>query len=410
MRRLAINGGTPVRTRPFPRWPVWDDAEKQALIEVLESGQWGAYGQETSRVAQFEQAFARAHHARLGYCVTTGTAALETALRAIEVDYGDEVIVPPYTFIATASACLLVGALPVFADIDPQTYTLDPAQVEQAITPRTRAIIPVHIGGCPADMDGILAVARRHGLRVIEDACQAHTAAWDGQRVGSIGDLGCFSFQASKNINAGEGGIVLTSDEVLGVRCWSYRNCGRIPAGHWYQHEMLGTNHRMTEWQGAVLLAQLGRMEELARRREENGRYLAQALAEIGGFEPQARPPKVTQHAYHLFIARYHAETFGGLPRAAFLNALQAEGIPCSKGYVPLYDLPAIRHERRRLMRFVRGSTVTDEQPHCPVTHRACAEESVWFSQAVLLGERRDMDDIVEAITRIRRHADQVPR
>jgi dTDP-4-amino-4,6-dideoxygalactose transaminase len=359
-------------------------------------------------VARFEQGFARAHHVPNGYCVTTGTAALETALRAIEIDYGDEVIVPPYTFIATASACLTVGAVPVFVDIDPATYNLDAAKVEEAITPRTKAIIPVHIGGCPANMDEMLAVAQRHGLRVIEDACQAHAAAWDGQRVGSVGDLGCFSFQASKNINAGEGGIVITKDDELGARCWSIRNCGRVPEGKWYQHEILGTNFRMTEWQGAILLAQLAHLEDWAKRREDNARYLSYQLAEIEGFTPQARHPKITQHAYHLFISRYDPAGFHGLSRDRFLEALNAEGVPCSRGYVPLYDMNAIRDTTVRLKRFVSGKTALFERPECPVTVKACNEEGVWFFQTMLMGTHDDMNDIAEAIAKIQQHANEL--
>ena len=408
MSILAINGGKPVRTERFLRWPTWDEQEEKALLEVLRSGMWGALDQEVSKVKQFEQAFAQSHHARFATCVTNGSSALEAALRAIGIEYGDEVIVPPYTFIATAGACLVVGAIPVFVDIDPETYNIDPARIEEAITPRTKAIMPVHIGGCPADMDRVLAIAGRHSLRVIEDACQAHAASWDGKRVGSMGDLGCFSFQSSKNINAGEGGIVLTSDEELATRCWSVRTHGRVQEGEWYQHEILGDNYRMTEWQAAILLVQLTRMEALSRRREENARYLSAGLAQIEGLEPQRRDPKVTQHGYHLFISRYAAEAFDGLPRDAFLSALSAEGIPCAKGYNPLYEANAIRGAVQRLKRFVIGRETAYEAPDCPVTERACGEEGVWFFQTILLGTRDDMDDILDAVSKIKENVDEV--
>ena len=400
--KLAILGGQPVRAKPFPGWPVWDGSEEQALMDVLHSGVWGSAG-EDNLVERFESEFAQAHQAKYGRCVFNGTMALEVSLRAINIDYGDEVIVPAYTFLATATACLMVGAIPVFVDIDPNTYNLDAEKIEAALTPRTRAIIPVHIGGNPADMDRINAIAREHHLWVIEDACQAHGAAWKGQRVGAIGDLGCFSFQSSKNINAGEGGAILTNNEDLAEACWSIRNCGRARQGKWYQHEVLGGNFRMTGWQAAILRAQLTRFEELAQRREENGLYLAQCLAPIAGFQPRARDARVTQHGYHLFKSRYDSTAFNGLPRQAFLETLRAEGIPCSEGYQPLYRMKAIQDGTHRLLRFLKGEERRQAEPDCPVTEKACYTEGVWFTQEMLLGTHADMDDIVRAVLKIKR-------
>ena len=402
MGELAIKGGNPVRSEPFSAWPKWDMREEDGLLGVLRSGVWGALGAIGSRVAQFEGAFAKANGAQYGHCVSSGSTALQAALRAAGIDYGDEVIVPPYTFIATATSCLVVGAIPVFVDIDPRTYNMDPGKVEAAITCRTKVIMPVHIGGCPADMDSILAIARRHELLVIEDACQAHAAEWNGRRVGSIGDMGCFSFQSSKNINAGEGGCVLTSNDELEERCWSARNYGRVRGGLWYQHETLGDNYRMTEWQGAVLLAQLTRMEEMAARREENARYLCELLDQVDGIQPQWRDERVSRHAYHLFISRYDADGFGGLHRDRFLEALNAEGIPCARGYIPLYRTNAIQGAVSRLRKLVTGRESPYDPPDCPVTERACEEEGVWFMQPMLLGTKADMEDIATAIRKIR--------
>jgi dTDP-4-amino-4,6-dideoxygalactose transaminase len=400
-QELALLGGEPVRMTPFPAWPIYDKHEREALKEVLESGIWGISG-DGAKITEFERAFADAHDAAYGQAVFNGSVALGVALRALEIDYGDEVIVPAYTFLATATACLMTGAVPVFVDIDPDTYNLDPVAVEAAITPRTRVIIPVHIGGLPADLDAILEIARRHDLAVLEDACQAHGAAWKGRRVGAHGDLGCFSFQSSKNINAGEGGMILTDNEALAERCWSVHNCGRIRDGRWYQHEVLGSNYRMTQWQAAILLAQLTRFEDLAERREANGRYLAEQLDAIEGVRPLARDSRVTQHGYHLFISRYDSTAFGGLPRGRFLEALRAEGIPCSEGYVPLYRMPAIQSGVRRLKAAVgQAGGYPDALPDCPVTERACSEEGVWFTQTMLLGTRADMDDIVTAVAKV---------
>src|SRR5262245_676250 len=338
--RLAVDGGTPVRQRPFLGWPIWDEREEQALLRALRSGQWGIGGQETEA---FEQEFAQAVGTRFALSITNGTAALEAALRAAGVGYGDEVIVPPYTFVATASAVMLVGAIPIFADIDPETYCISPAAVEAAVSPRTKAIIPVHIAGNPADMDSMCTIASRHGLTVIADACQAVGARWGGNLTGSLGDLACFSFQSSKNINSGEGGAITTSDPELLERAWSFKNCGRTRDGEWYQHDTLGDNFRMTQFQAAILRAQLTRMEEWAERRAANGAYLCRGLSEIGGLIPQRAYDQVTRHGYHFILTRYEPEAFGGWPRERLIAALRAEGIPASRGYIPLYPTGAVQ-------------------------------------------------------------------
>ncbi len=244
------------------------------------------------KVNTFAAKFAAYQGAQFGICVPNGTLAIQLGLKALGVGPGDEVITTPYTFIATPSAALMLGAKPVFVDIDPDTCNIDPAKIAGAITERTKAIIPVHIGGQPADMDGVLAVAREHGLRVLEDACQAWGAEWAGDRVGAIGDLGCFSFQAGKNINAGEGGIIVTNDPELAELCWSLHNVGRVRGGAWYQHEILGWNFRMTEWQGAVLLAQLERLPEQEPVREAGARYLERRAGRSGRDLPCRGPPK----------------------------------------------------------------------------------------------------------------------
>jgi dTDP-4-amino-4,6-dideoxygalactose transaminase len=328
--KLAIDGGQPLRTVPFPSWPVWDEREEKLLLEVLHSGHWGILSGD--KVAAFEKAFAAFVGVEHALCVTSGTTALEIAMRVLGIGPGDEVITTPYTFVATPSAAFLAGARPIFVDIDPQTYLIDPAQIEAAITERTKAIVPVHIAGCPCDMDAIMDIARRRGLYVIEDACQAWGASWRGTPVGAIGDLGCFSFQASKNINAGEGGAIVTHNPELAERSWSLQNVGRVRDGAWYQHEFLGWNYRATEWQGAVLLAQLERLPEHMALRAGNAAYLAARLDEVAGLTPARRDERVTQHAWHIFMATYDPEAFGGKPCAEFLAMLRAEGIPCAAG------------------------------------------------------------------------------
>lgn len=395
MSRLAVDGGDPVRTAPFPSWPVFGEREERLLLEVLHSGNWGELAGD--KVTTFAARFAAYQGARFGVCVPNGTMAIQLGLRALGVGPGDEVITTPYTFVATASAALLLGAKPVFVDVDPQTCNLDPARIAPAITARTKAIVPVHIGGQPADMDGVMAVAREHGLRVLEDACQAWGAEWNRTRVGAIGDLGCFSFQASKNINAGEGGIIVTNDPELAELCWSLHNVGRVRGGDWYQHEVLGWNFRMTEWQGAVLLAQLERLPEQEPVREAGARHLDAALAAIPGVAPVAVDPRVTRHAHHLYPVRYEAAAFGGRSRDEFLDALRAEGITClSAGYVPLTQAPAIRRSLEELF----GAESLAQLGDCPVAE-AVSREVFWLNQIALLGSRDDLDDIVGAIRKI---------
>jgi dTDP-4-amino-4,6-dideoxygalactose transaminase len=389
--KLAIDGGKPVRTEPFPAWPVYDEDEIEALTEVVKSGKWGALAGD--KVMQFERAFASFQQAKFGLCVVNGTAALEVSMRALGIGPGDEVITTPYTFIATPNAAILVGAVPVFVDIDPDTYMIDARLIEGAITERTRAIMPVHLAGCPADMDAILDIAQQHRLFVIEDACQAWGAEWKGRKVGAIGNMGTFSFQSSKNITAGEGGIIVTNDSHLSELAWSLHNIGRCPTGEWYGHLRVGWNYRMTEWQGAVLLVQFGRLPQQMARRDENAAYLTEQLGQIPGIQPLKVDERVTHHSWHLFILRYDANAFNGLPRHDFIAALCAEGIPCSSGYWSLTRAPAI-------LNALSAMGASSPQP-CPVSDRACDEEGVWLQQNLLLGTETDMDSIVEAMAKI---------
>jgi len=406
MSKLAIKGAEPVRKSPFPQWPVFDKREVEALREVVNSRFWGIGGK---KVEEFEEKFAAYQGAKYGVAVTSGTTALEIALRAANIGARDEVIVPAYTFSATAAAVLQVNALPVFADIDPSTYTLDPRRVEETITDKTKAIIPVHIGGCPANMDSIIRIADRNNLMTIEDACQSWGAEWKGRRVGAIGNLGAFSFQSSKNITSGEGGIVTTNDKELYELCWSYHNCGRTLGGPQYEHELLGFNYRMTEFQAAVLLVQLSRLDEQTRTRNETASYLSKELSKIGGVEPLQQCEEVTRHAYHLYIFKYNNEEFSDLPRSRFLEALRAEGIPCSPGYTPLHrHRSMLKLAQDPLLSQLYGKKVDYSTVELPVTERACNEESVWFYQNMLLGTREDMDDIVDAIAKIKENPEEL--
>jgi dTDP-4-amino-4,6-dideoxygalactose transaminase len=403
---LALFGGTPVRTRPFTGWPIFGEAEEARLLRTLRNGRWGKLQGE--EVAAFERRFADLHGCRHAVAVVNGTVALRIALLAAGIGAEEEVIVPPYTFVATASAVIEANAVPVFADIDPRTFNLDPGAVERAITPRTRAIIPVHFAGQPADMDALMASARRRGLMVIEDAAHAHGAQYRGRPAGSLGDLATFSFQSSKNLTAGEGGIITTNDDTLAEACRSIHNCGRSARGPWYEHHVISGNYRMGEFQGAVLNCQLERLDEQAGTRDRNGRYLASRLASISGLHPQFRPAECTRHAYHLFMLRLDAAAFGA-PRGAVLSALDAEGIPCSGGYaVSLPQQPLFRNRAFGPYLPAVRETLDYSLANCPVSDLICREQGVWLEQSLFLGPREDMDDIARAFEKVHEHRESL--
>src|SRR3954471_7005381 len=278
-QKLALLGGKPVRTRPFTSWPIFGKPEEKRLLRTLQSGAWGRLdGQE---VATFEKRFAEMHGCRHGIAVVNGTVSLRIGLMAAGIRAEDEVIVPPYTFFSTASAVVEANAIPVFADIDLDTFNLDPTAIEAAITPRTRAIIPVHFAGQAAEMDAIMAIAKKRKLIVIEDAAHAHGASYKKRPAGSLGQMASFSFQSSKNLTAGEGGIIITNDDTLAEACRSIQNCGRTPKGVWYEHHVMSGNYRLGEFQGAILNAQLTRLKAQTRMRDRNGAYLASRLARL---------------------------------------------------------------------------------------------------------------------------------
>jgi dTDP-4-amino-4,6-dideoxygalactose transaminase len=402
MSELAVNGGSAVHTTGWPSWPPQDPGYLERLTQVIDSGVWGvggamnaALGEEFKKVCGAE------------YCVpnVNGTVSLELALRALDVGWGDEVIIPPYTFIATATAVIACNAIPVFADIRPDTLCLDPEAVEAAITPRTKAVIAVHIGGMPADMDALQSVCDKHGLKLIEDCAQAHGAVYRGKRVGSIGDAGAFSFQSSKNITAGEGGITTTNDQATYGKAWSYMNVGRVPEGGWYDHRVMGMNYRMTEFQAALILRGIETYEDDMVRRDANAAHLRARLAQIEGVEAQAFSPGAERSAYHLFIFRYDRNGFGGLPRDKFVPALGAEGIPVGCGYNPLYREGMFQQgwdpSRCPFACKDYHGSVDYAKTFCPVVEHVCTDGSFWMGHSALLGSTQDMDDIADAILKV---------
>ncbi|MBC7328270.1 DegT/DnrJ/EryC1/StrS family aminotransferase [bacterium] len=403
MPKLAILGGTPVREKPFSPWPIWREKDVEAVGEVIKSGKWGTRG---PKVEEFERKFAEYCQCKFCVSVTSGTTALYLALWIAGVEPGDEVIVPPYTFIATANAAAMLGAIPVFADVDLDSCCLDPYSAEALITPRTKAIIPVHLAGEPANMDYFQLIKEKYGIAIIEDCAHAHGSEWRGKRVGSLGDVGAFSFQESKNLSSGEGGAVTTNDEELYEYAFSVHHVGRKRiGGAWYEHVILGANMRMTEFQAAILLSQMDKIEDEFRKREENALYLDSLLEKIEGIIPQKRDPRVTRRAYHLYVFRYIAEAFAGVPRDIFLRALSAEGIPCAAGYGLLSDAPVFSEGNfGPFNKLLKGEKLVRE----PLTNtKILARESVWLFQNMLL-EKSDMDDIAEAINKIRENLDEL--
>jgi dTDP-4-amino-4,6-dideoxygalactose transaminase len=398
---LALFGGSPVRTRPFPTWPVFGGAEEERLLRTLRSGWWGRL--DGRQVDEFEQRFASMHGCRHGVAVANGTVSLRIALLAAGIGPEDEVIVPPYTFLSTASAVVEANAVPVFADIDFETFNLDPGAVEAAITPRTRAIIPVHFAGQAAEMDTLVRIAAARGLTVIEDAAHAHAATYRTRPIGSLGDMASFSFQSSKNLTAGEGGIITTNDDQLAAACRSIQNCGRVEGGVWYEHHVISGNYRLGEFQGAVLNAQLDRLEDQTATRDANGGYLSSRLQALPGLFPQRRPPESTRHAYHLFMLRLDPAGFGA-PRDAVVSALEAEGIPCSAGYG--YSLPAqplFRNKAFGPYLAAARHRLDYTRTQCPNSDAIC-RQSIWLEHHLLLGSREDMDDVVAAFEKVHHH------
>lgn len=407
MQKLAILGGEPVKKTPFPAWPYYDEAERQALMEVLESRVW--WRTPGTRTLQFEQEFAAYHQARYGIAVTNGTAALEVALAALGVGPGDEVIVPDFTFIATASAVLFTGALPVFVDVTPDTYCIDPDQVEAAITPATKVVIGVHMGGHPADLDRLVEIARKYGVYLLEDSSHAHGSEWRGRKIGAIGDMGTFSFQASKLMTAGEGGIILTNSPELERIARSVHDCGRMPGEWFYSHFIYGSNYRLSEWQGAVLSQQLRRLPEQTAIRSRNAAYLDVELAQIEGITPQRLDPRATVNGHYAYIFHYDKRAFAGVPIERFIQAFNAEGFPTQASYPPLHDLAVFKsgEYRKRLSPDAARAEHAFMRSGFPNTLRA-AWETVWLPQTVLLGSEEEMAQVVEAIKKIQAQAKEL--
>jgi dTDP-4-amino-4,6-dideoxygalactose transaminase len=402
MTQLALRGGVPVRTTPFTAWPIYDEREANVLQQVLNSRNWGGYPCPNDLAREFGSKFAAAHSALYGVAVANGTVSLELALQAAGIGPGDEVIVPAYTWEGTAAAVLYAGATPVFVDVDPNTYCLDTTLIEAALTLRTRAIIPVHLGFRFAEMDALMSIAEKHNLFVLEDCAHAHGGQWNGRGAGSIGHAGSFSFQTSKLMTAGEGGIVITSDIDLADQVIRLTNCGRPARRASKPNPMLGHNYRMTEFQAGILLAQLERLDEQTLLREQRTQRLEAGLQNIAGIELLPRDPRITRQASYHYVFKFHCEAFHGIHRNAFVAALNAEGIHSDgRFYEAVYLSSLFEFAAARFPGWATQKRTFD----CPVAVRAGYEESVWLPHQIFLGSEQDVDDVLTAIEKISQHA-----
>lgn len=409
----AILGGPKAKTGNFPSWPVYEDKETQELIEVLQSKRWGRLN--GKKVANFEREYAELLNAKNCVAVSSGTSALTTIMGALDIGPGDEVIIPVYTFIASYNVITLNYALPVFVDTDIESFQIDSNKVESAITKKTKVIMPVHIGGSPANLDHFIQISKKYNIPLIEDSCQAHLAEWRGRKVGTFGLAGAFSFQASKNLTSGEGGAIVTNDDRFAQTCYAFHNQGQ--GGNKVGNYGTGSgtrssNLRLTEFQGGLLLAQKINLAKQATLRSENAAYLSTLFNEIRGIVPAKLYEGTTNSAYHLYMFRYDKSQFSGLSRPQFMEALSAEGVPCSPGYGKMNksDYVTSLASNKHYLHIYGEKTMKDwlERNEFPENDKLVDEEAVWFTQNMLLGTKADMDQIADAVRKIQKFSKEL--
>ncbi len=405
MSVLAITGGTPVRTDPFPRWPHLDESDVEAVSAVVRSGLVGGWPEPGAQAAEFSTGFAAYQGAGHGIVMVNGTVTMEVALKALGIGWGDEVIVPALTFAATAYAAIAAGALPVIVDVDPVHLTLDPAAVEAAITPRTRAIMPVHLGQQMADMDRLMEIAARHDLRVVEDCAHAHGQQWSGKGAGCIGDFGSFSHQSSKILTSGEGGTLLTSDPALARRAHSLIDCGR-PKDAAETEFTFGSNYRLGELQAALLVRGLARFEAQRAEREAAAAEFERLVADIPGVRLYPRDERITRSSFYRFIFAVEEEAFAGAGNVRVVEALEAEGIPAEIQYPPMSHYDLFQPSLSRLPVAVEYADRLDPaQMSFPIAERAALREAVYLDEAIFRAGSQGVQDTVEAIAKVQAHA-----
>ncbi len=409
MSELAILGGPKARTEPYPAWPVWDQRDVDVVTEVVKSGHWGGYPYPGPKTAEFARKFAELQGGGYAVAMANGTVTMEVALRAAGIGWGDEVIVPAYTFQATAAAPMAAGAIPVIVDVDPATYCLDPQAAAKAITPKTRAIIPVHLGAEMADMDAILKLAEEFNLIVIEDCAHAHGAKWRGRGAGTIGHFGSFSLQSSKTLTAGEGGVLLCRTEELARKVMAVIDCGRGHAGpdgaEAGASPLMGGNFRMTEFQAALGLVGIERFPEQAREREQMAAYMDEALSEVSGVRVLKREPRHTTRSFYRYVFAIDPKIFG-VEHDVACAALLAEGVECETGYEAMHHYELFQPRNSRLaIPNAFPERFDFEKMHFPVAELACEHEAVWLDESIFRAGRKGVDDAVAALKKIQKNA-----
>ena len=409
MKELAINGGAPVRSDAYPAWPSGADREIEAVTDVIRSGVWGGFPEPGRYAGRFEDAFSAYQGARHGVLMSNGTITMEVALKALGIGWGDEVVIPALTFAATAYAPIAAGALPVIVDVTPATWCIDPDLVEAAITPRTRAIMPVHLGHHMADMDRIMEIAGRHGLAVVEDCAHAHGQQWQGRGAGCIGDFGSFSHQSSKILTAGEGGTLLTNDDDLARRAHSLIDCGRAKDAD-EKEFTFGANYRLGELHAALLAVGMERFPSQQADRAENGRLFEELVAQVPGVRVMPADHRITRWSFYNYILAIDPEAFAGRTNGVVCAAMEAEGIPAEVQYPPMSRYELFQPSLSRLPVCVEHADRLDpRQMSFPVAEAAGLRESVYFMENVFRDGTKGVEDAVEALAKIQRHADDLP-
>ena len=405
MSKLAISGGTPVRSTPYPDWPSLDESDVEAVTAVVRGGQVGGYPEPGPRAAEFAAGFAAYQGAKHGIVLANGTVSMEVALKALGVGWGDEVIIPALTFAATPYAAMAAGALPVFVDVEPAHWTIDPDLVEAAVTPQTRAIMPVHLGQQMADMDRIMEIARRHDLFVVEDCAHAHGQRWRDQGAGCMGDFGSFSHQSTKILTAGEGGTLTTQDERLARLAHSLIDCGR-PKDAAEQEYTFGANYRLGELACALLVNGLRRFPAQRERRAALGEHFERLAPDLPGVTVKHRDPRITRWSFYRYIFEIDPEAFAGATNEQVAEALEAEGVPAEVQYPPMSRYDLFQPSLSRLPVAVEYADRLDPaRMSFPVAEAAGERTAVYLNESIFRSDEAGIEHAVEAIAKVQRLA-----